>query len=77
MPTRAHGTPRYCPAAECTRSVRAGYLMCAYHWRGVPLDFQRAVWRTWRAWGKEPTGEAWDAYREARAAALLSVGITP
>lgn len=77
MATRARGLTRYCPAEGCSRSVRAGHLMCLIHWRGVPVELQRAVWRTWRAWGKEPTNEAWEAYRTARAEALMSVGIAP
>lgn len=33
----------------CGRSIPAGRLMCVSDWRLVPLQMQRDVWRTWKA----------------------------
>lgn len=61
----------------CGSTARAGQLMCPYHWRQVPTDLQRAVWSTWRRWGKTMSSEDWTAYTTARKAALDSVERKP
>lgn len=33
----------------CAQAIPRGRLMCAAHWRQVPLAMQRDVWRTWKA----------------------------
>lgn len=73
--TRGLGTPRQCPIGgpgldQCPRTVRAGHLMCGYHWREVPKDLQNDVWRTWRRWNKTMEDDDWAAYAVAREAAL-------
>lgn len=78
MGTRGIGTPRQCPVDgpgvdQCTRSVRAGYLMCGGHWRQVPKDVQNRVWRTWRAFNRDGTAEQWTDYADAREDALAAV----
>lgn len=55
-----------CPAG-CGRGVAPGMLLCAPCWHAVPRELQIAVWRTWRAWGKE-TGSI-EALKEYRIAA--------
>lgn len=82
MPTRGRGERRECPVggpgiSGCGSTVRAGYLMCPYHWRQVTPELQRAVWTAWRTWGKTYTPEAWSVYTEARSAALNSVERKP
>jgi len=40
------------PTAQCSvcaKAVPRGRLMCVAHWRAVPLQMQRDVWRTWGA----------------------------
>lgn len=37
------------PCAVCTTQVLRGQLMCLKHWKLVPPEQQRAVYRTWRA----------------------------
>ena len=74
--TRGRGTPRQCPIGgpgleQCPRTVRAGQLMCGPHWRIVPKDLASEVWRTWRHFDR--TGEGWDSYSVARAAAIDAV----
>lgn len=74
MTTRGFGEPRRCPVASCGRTVRAGHLMCAAHWREVPKALQRNVWTYWRRWNRDHDDDTWEAYMGARTAALESVG---
>lgn len=67
------------PCAVCRRQVAHGYLMCFQHWRLVPEDRQRAVWRTWRRYnGVHGVGKAYVAklridYETERDAAIATV----
>lgn len=77
-PTRGRGETRRCPVPTtgtftCDNAVKAGHLMCGYHWRQVPKHLQTPVWATWRAWNRAPTPERWAEYAAARRAALSSV----
>jgi hypothetical protein len=36
-----------CHAKGCRTSCKPEYLMCGYHWRLVPADIQRAVYRAY------------------------------
>lgn len=70
--------PHHCHADGCTTRCKPEHLMCARHWRMVPLDLQRAVWRTYRPGqcdDKDPSPEwhvaaddaiAWVAFVEER-----------
>lgn len=40
--------PHHCHATGCRVAVRPQLLMCIRHWRLVPPDLQRAVWRHYR-----------------------------
>jgi hypothetical protein len=37
-----------CAAPTCAAMVGAGLLACRRHWRRLPGDLRREVWRTWR-----------------------------
>lgn len=63
IPKHSSFTP--CPTG-CGRKVHRGHLMCGPCWREVPKHLQLEVYRTWRAYQKEPTDPAWDAYIDAR-----------
>jgi hypothetical protein len=41
--------PATTQCSACGKPVPRGRLMCATHWRQVPLTLQREVWRTWGA----------------------------
>ena len=41
-------TVHRCHAVECTVPVKPEMLMCAKHWRKVPRQLQRAVWKAYR-----------------------------
>lgn len=60
-----------CPTG-CGRQVRRGHLMCGACWHQVPTHLQRDVYRTWRAYTREPTDAAHAAYVTARDSALGS-----
>lgn len=70
MPTRLHGDRRECPITRCPRTVRPGHLMCGVHWRQVPREIQTLVWSSWRSWNRTHSDDAWEAYTDARLAAL-------
>lgn len=85
MGSRLHGNHRTCPVTvgtsegsqeypvPCDRTVRAGHLMCAYHWRHVPKDTRDRVWAAWRAWQRDPGDLLWAMYLDARKDALDAV----
>ena len=37
-----------CHALGCEKEVPPKMLMCLSHWRMVPRDLQREIWRTYR-----------------------------
>jgi hypothetical protein len=37
-----------CRADECSEQVEAKHAMCLRHWRMVPKDLQRALYRAYR-----------------------------
>lgn len=61
-----------CHAIGCERVVPPRMLMCAPHWRMVPLGMQRAVWRTYRP-GQERMKDPSSAYLDAAMAAVNAV----
>jgi hypothetical protein len=38
----------HCHALGCTEPTKPELLMCYRHWKMVPRDLQRAVWRNYR-----------------------------
>lgn len=76
MTTRLYGEPRRCPA-DCGRTVRAGHLLCGICWARVPQHLRPAVNATWRIWNRTHDDDDWEAYMDARAAALASIGAVP
>jgi len=38
-------TPHLCHAQGCKKAIPERFLMCRKHWRKVPRDLQRNVWR--------------------------------
>lgn len=70
-----------CHAEGCRRIVDPKLLMCARHWRMVPKDLQREVWRTYvpgQETRKDPTDAYLAAYRRAvNAVAALEGRPTP
>lgn len=73
MVTTKIGFKAPCPINGCDRSVGRGKLMCGPCWGAVPADIQRRVYRTWRAWLKTRSDEAFGAYDEARTDAIEAV----
>lgn len=60
--------PHFCHAKRCTVEVPPRLLMCLKHWRMVPRDIQRLVWRHYRPGqeiDKRPTREYLDVMRRA------------
>lgn len=55
-----------CAVAGCGQLIPSNLLMCAPHWRKVPVLVQRTVYATWRNGGAEE-------YLAARKAAIDSV----
>lgn len=45
---KQHDGSHLCHAVACERPVPPAILMCAAHWRMVPGELQREVWRTYR-----------------------------
>jgi hypothetical protein len=43
-----HRASHTCPVGECPATVADDKLMCARHWRLVPIDLGRALYRAWR-----------------------------
>jgi hypothetical protein len=66
--------PTLCRVPGCFNTIRPSMLMCLPHWKRVPEDLRRAVYRTWRArkaFGHPPA--LVDAHLEACAAALVAL----
>lgn len=63
-----------CHAANCKTKVPPKLLMCAKHWRMVPKDIQRRVWKTYRP-GQERDKEPSDAYLHAQQSAIAHVAL--
>lgn len=63
-----------CHAEGCTRIVPPALLMCGRHWKQVPRDLQRDVWRTYRP-GQEITKNPSAEYLRAAKAAINSVRV--
>ena len=51
----------------------AGVTVCGPCWREVPKHLQLEVYRTWRAYQRNPTDQAWDAYIDARDNAIGAI----
>jgi hypothetical protein len=61
-----------CHARGCATEVPPKLLMCLKHWRMVPRDKQREVWRTYRP-GQEVDKQPSEAYLIAANAAIDAV----
>lgn len=72
MGTKKPTIKHECAATGCKAMIRRGLLMCAPHWRMVPLGEQRAIYRTWRAFQRNEDGSK-EAYRAAVQAAVDAV----
>jgi hypothetical protein len=64
----------HCHANDCPTRTSPAVLMCAKHWRMVPVAMQRKVWSTYKKRGS-PGGEplSWAEYYEASADAVEHV----
>lgn len=64
--------PHTCHAIGCTVAVPRKLFMCLKHWRMVPRELQRAIWRTYspgQEYGEAPVTPAYlDAARAAKEA---------
>ena len=63
-----------CHARGCDVPCKPEMLMCLRHWRMVPLNLQRAVWKTYRPGqcnDKRPSSE-WHAAADAAIAAVAA-----
>lgn len=58
-----------CPVGECPETVADHLLMCGRHWRLVPADIGRRLYRAWRG----GAGAGTDEHTEAMAAAIAAV----
>lgn len=70
-----------CRVPGCRETIPLDMLMCRAHWRLVPKDRQRAVWRTWRARQRaqapsviEAAARAHDEAAQRAVEAVLAVG---
>jgi hypothetical protein len=61
-----------CHAFGCDRTIPPRLFMCKRHWGMVPLDLQRAIWRTYER-GQEVTKDPSAAYVKAAKAAQKAV----
>jgi hypothetical protein len=61
-----------CPIAGCPKMVRDDHLMCAPHWRQVPLETQREVYASYRARNHEEVG-SFERHHRAMEAAIAAV----
>lgn len=61
-----------CHARGCAKEVPPKLLMCIRHWRMVPRDLQKAVWREYRP-GQERTKTPTTAYLEVAFQAIEAV----
>lgn len=69
MTTETH----VCPGG-CGRQIQQGMLACAYHWRLVPGETQREVYRTYRARLRAPRDrEAIAAHQAAMRRAVAAM----
>lgn len=75
-------SPGTCAAMGCQAPIKPGHLMCAAHWRMVPLQQQRAVNRAWAARircaaqrDRQQYDEAAAEHIRAKAAAVRAVAI--
>jgi hypothetical protein len=55
-----------CPVEGCQARIARQLLVCRVHWRLVPPDLKREVWRAYQ----NGEGILHDAYRRAAAAAV-------
>jgi len=61
-----------CPINGCQRQVPDHHLMCPRHWRTVPADVQRRLYRAW----DRGRGRGTQAHIEAMDAAIHAAEIT-
>lgn len=61
-----------CHAKGCNRIVPPKLLMCANHWRRVPVHLQREVWKHYRP-GQEVDKNPADEYLQAAENAIEAV----
>lgn len=68
-----------CTAPDCERPIQDRFLMCPAHWKRVPPDLQKRVYRTWLRLTRDPyPNDAKEAeYEAARAAAIASLSPNP
>lgn len=66
--------PHHCHARGCKVDVSPKLLMCPRHWRMVPPDMQRAVWRAY-VHGQEERKDPSDAWMRAADRAIGHVAM--
>lgn len=71
---KPHDGSHLCHAVACERPCPPALLMCAQHWRLVPLELQREVWRTYRP-GQERDKSPSRAYLVALKRAVDAVAL--
>ena len=67
-----------CHARGCGRSIPPRLLMCLRHWRMVPIDIQRRIWKHYRPGqekDKRPSAEYLEVMKEAIAAVAKKEGL--
>lgn len=62
----------YCPTG-CGQQAATGNLMCRDCWFQVPATLRTQVWRTFREWQRTHGDVEFEAYDQAREAAIASV----
>lgn len=63
--------PHRCHAIGCERKIDPKFLMCPPHWRMVPKEIQRGIWRHYRAGqeiDKRPSAEYLVFFKKAQLA---------
>lgn len=61
-----------CHADGCTKQIAPALFMCLPHWRQVPRDLQREIWRLYEP-GQEQTKDASAEYLAVASRAIAAV----
>jgi hypothetical protein len=75
--TQAKQPPHCCHVPYCTKVVPRERLMCWWHWKMVPADLQKEVWRHYRKGqcdDMKPSSEYLAAARAAIDAVVTQIG---
>lgn len=70
---KGQSRPHHCHANGCTRQVPPALFMCAKHWRLVPPELQRAIWRLYNPGQEKGSADVSREYVDVAKAAIAAV----